>query len=140
MRILTEYLSTKIQKHINVNFPENQNESEIVGFLENKGFKCLDKCETIAEFKKAMETSDYPLYNIVDHAVGRWVRFANKGRWIRFAKNGYLDETNPFFACGFTNEPPKVLAVRWGLEPHKCKTYKNYDDFRNKVNEFFDWK
>lgn len=128
---INEYLSTKIQKHINTNFPENQNESEIVGFLENEGFKCLDECETVLKFKMAMEKSDCPLYNIVDNDMGKW---------IRFAKNGHLNESNPFFACGFTNEPPKVLAVRWGLEPNKCKTLKDYNDFRDEVNTFFNWK
>lgn len=135
MKLLTEYLSTKVKAYIG--FPKVPKLKDILNFL--------DEHEFIGH--KYQEEKEHGINNVLydenkEHNAYLWAKnHSNDEYWIRFcAKN----ETKYIFFVRAT-ENGKIISKDIGyIEFFDRNTneeikFTDYDNFINEINDYFDW-
>lgn len=149
MKTITEFLSTKVAKTLkHGEFPDKPEKELIIEFLESQGFKELNTNKSrglfITEFIDSLLTSKTPLY-----ITGPESSLDPLSYWIRFGWPGNVSKDNPIFFCRY-KIPTQTInydyynyseddgTAKFGSSKWNVKQYSTFEEFRNRVNEFFD--
>jgi hypothetical protein len=143
MKPIYEYILNKDTKIIKYKeFPDTQKLTDIVKFLEGKGFievKCKITDSAFLQIVNLRETSITPIYMIDPFWPGKDVS------WIRFCNPGETNEENPIFFIRVFNKikkPDEELSIGFieynsnEIEDTQINTIK---EFIKEVNKYFGW-
>lgn len=133
MKHINRYLNNKIEnsKYLTSAFPPEPVFEDIIMFLENKNFMYIEEEDkTMTQLCKALEDANCPVYTYSEHAEHSW--------WIRIFIGGKITDSNPMFVLQHTGN----TVTLYGLETCKeiIKKFKTYEEFRDRINEYFNWE
>ena len=159
MKLLTEYLSTKVKMDpVNNRFPQKPVLDDIIDFLQKNGFKEIvlnsnSEYNSFRQLNNLLKNSDTPLY-MIPYSVKECRDYLKKTNlWIRFANPGKINKSNPEFFLrlpkggDYDNMSQPIIAyieVEGFKDPNNTMTiekfdYTEYEDFINYANSFFNW-
>jgi hypothetical protein len=137
MKHINKYLSSKIKnsKYLTSAFPPVPVIGDILMFLENKKFKYIEsEDKTVTQLFKAIENANCPVYTYSEYNEHSW--------WIRIFIGGKITDDNPMFTLEQHNIHGGNIATLYSLETYTklVKKYKTYEEFRDRINEYFKWE
>lgn len=137
MKHINKYLSSKIEniKYLTNAFPPEPVIGDILMFLENKRFKYIkSEDKTVTQLFKAIEDANCPVYTYSEYTKNSW--------WIRIFIGGKITDGNPMFTLQQDNINTEYTVMLYALETYSkiIKKFKTYEEFRDRINEYFKWE
>ena len=137
MKRINKYLSNKIEnnKYLTSGFPPEPVFEDIIMFLENKNFMYIEsEDKTMAQLCKALEDANCPVYTYSELAEHSWC--------LRIFIGGKITVDNPMFTLEQHNTGTGKTTTFCCLETYEklTKKYKTYAEFRDIINDYFNWE
>ena len=136
MRLLSEYLSTKVQLYT---FPDKCDKDLILKYLNDKGFKYIvtnGDDNTFTNMGELLDNSKEPAY-----ILGAYDDANDYSKYIMFSNGGQITKNNPMF---FIRTPETIKDIGkysmwktkplWGEIDHLRITFEKYEDFVEEIN------
>ena len=138
MRLLTEFLSTKVKLH---QFPYKCDKDLILNYLNDKGFNHIvtkGDDNTFTNMAELLEKSKEPAY-----ILGAYDDANDYSKYITFSNGGQITKSNPMF---FIRTPETIEDIgkysMWETKPlygeinHLRTTFEKYEDFVEETNKY----